>query len=59
VRTTEGVGFEDLSALGLTPDADPVRLYAGLDLIETHGGRLTATAAGRLVLDRLIAELAG
>jgi oxygen-independent coproporphyrinogen-3 oxidase len=53
LRTDEGVALGDLAPLEIAP----ARL-AGLDgLARVCAGRLTATAKGRLVLDRLIAEL--
>ena len=58
LRTTEGVGFEELCALSLTADAAQVLDLADLGLVRADGGRLTATPRGRLVLDRLTAELA-
>jgi oxygen-independent coproporphyrinogen-3 oxidase len=55
LRTTEGVAGADLAPL----DISPARL-AGLEgLLTRAAGRLVATAAGRPVLDRVIAELAG
>ena len=59
LRTTEGVAFGDLAALALTAGAERVRHLAALGLVRTGDGRLTATPAGRLVLDRLTIELAG
>ena len=58
LRTTEGVALAELSALGLVDGAGRVRDVAELGLAHVSGGRLTATARGRLVLDRLTAELA-
>ncbi len=54
LRTHEGVGLSELAALAI-PEA---RLEALGGLVDLAGGRLIATAAGRPVLDRVIAELA-
>jgi oxygen-independent coproporphyrinogen-3 oxidase len=56
LRTSEGVAFEDLAPLPLTEDKLMELARAGL--IEAAQGRLFATAPGRLVLDRITAELA-
>lgn len=56
MRIREGVSFSELTALGLTPAA--VRGFVDLGLIADDPQRLRATAAGRLVLDRLTFELA-
>jgi oxygen-independent coproporphyrinogen-3 oxidase len=55
LRTVEGVALADLAPLAIPPD----RLAALADLVAQTGGRLVATRAGRPVLDRVIAELAG
>jgi oxygen-independent coproporphyrinogen-3 oxidase len=57
LRTTEGVAFQDLAALPITEPKLMDLAQAGL--IAASGGRLYATAQGRLVLDRVTAELAG
>jgi oxygen-independent coproporphyrinogen-3 oxidase len=54
LRTFEGVAMKELAPLGL--DEVRVRDFAGL--AEISEGRLTVTAAGRPVLDRIIRELA-
>jgi oxygen-independent coproporphyrinogen-3 oxidase len=56
LRTLEGVGLEELEPL--RPEAARIRALSDAGLIEPCGGRLVATGAGRLVLDRLTAELA-
>lgn len=58
LRIDDGVGFDEMSALGLTPDLPKVRdlVEAGLLVDDRH--RLRATRAGRLVLDRLTGALA-
>lgn len=56
LRTVEGAPLEALAPLPLNAEA-----LAGLRsrrLVRVRGGRLTATPRGRLVLDRLCAELA-
>jgi oxygen-independent coproporphyrinogen-3 oxidase len=58
LRTTEGVRFEDVEALGLRPDSPIVRDMAEDGLLASDPERLVATPAGRLVLDRLTSELA-
>jgi putative oxygen-independent coproporphyrinogen III oxidase len=59
LRIDDGVGWEEVAVLGLSPDAARVRTLRELDLIADDPGRLRATRAGRLVLDRLTTELAG
>jgi oxygen-independent coproporphyrinogen-3 oxidase len=56
LRTVEGVGLQEIAPLGPDPEAIDQLARAGLILVQ--GGRLIATAAGRLVLDRLTTELA-
>ena len=58
LRTTEGVRWTELATLGLGPGADRVRQLAELGLLRADTDRVAATARGRLVLDRLTAELA-
>jgi coproporphyrinogen III oxidase-like Fe-S oxidoreductase len=58
LRTDEGVGWNEVAALGLTADAAKVRDLRDLGLLADDPARLRATRAGRLVLDRLTAELA-
>jgi oxygen-independent coproporphyrinogen-3 oxidase len=54
LRTQEGVAAADLAPLAIPPAR-----FAELDgLVRLADGRLTATARGRPVLDRVIAELA-
>lgn len=55
LRTVEGVKLVDLAALSIPAP----RLAALEGLVRAADGRLIATAAGRPVLDRVIAELAG
>lgn len=58
LRIAEGVRFEEVAALGLTPAHPDVRHFVELGLLADDPARLRATAAGRQVLDRLTAELA-
>ena len=58
LRTCEGVCWRDLAPLGLTRISAATTSLAGLGLIDANETRLRATAAGRPVLDRVIAELA-
>jgi oxygen-independent coproporphyrinogen-3 oxidase len=58
LRIVEGVRFAELAALGLSPDHPTVRRMADLGLVAQDPQRLRATPHGRLVLDRLTAELA-
>lgn len=57
LRVLEGVPFEEVAALGLNVRAHKVAELRGLGLLEPDITRLRATPAGRLVLDRLTAEL--
>ncbi|HEY0436873.1 MAG TPA: radical SAM family heme chaperone HemW [Phenylobacterium sp.] len=57
LRITEGVPLGELAALGLTEER--LAPLVELGLIAQDPERLRATPAGRLVLDRLTAELAG
>ncbi len=58
LRIAEGVRFEEVAALGLTPTHPDVRHFVELGLLVDDPARLRATAAGRQVLDRLTADLA-
>jgi coproporphyrinogen III oxidase-like Fe-S oxidoreductase len=55
----DGVDLEQISALsGHDPiDRDAVARLVGQELLEQEGSRLRATAAGRLVLNSLLAEI--
>jgi oxygen-independent coproporphyrinogen-3 oxidase len=55
LRTVEGVALADLAPLAIPPS----RIERMGGLVRPVDGRLRATAAGRPVLDRVIAELAG
>jgi oxygen-independent coproporphyrinogen-3 oxidase len=59
LRTLEGVGWASLSPLGLTPEAPKVNSLAAAGLVILTAERMWATPAGRLVLDRVVSELAG
>jgi oxygen-independent coproporphyrinogen-3 oxidase len=58
LRTVEGVRWSDLAPLGLSPPDPRVRAAETLGLIISDAQGLRATGPGRLVLDRLTAELA-
>ncbi|MET3664014.1 radical SAM family heme chaperone HemW [Caulobacter sp. 1776] len=58
LRIDDGVGFDELTALGLTPDAPKVRDLVETGLLADDAKRLRATRIGRLVLDRLTGALA-
>ena len=58
LRTHEGVCWRDLAPLGLTRASAATASLAHLGLIDAGETRLRATAAGRPLLDRVIAELA-
>jgi oxygen-independent coproporphyrinogen-3 oxidase len=55
LRIDEGVPLAEVSALALAPER--IDGFVELGLLADAPGRLRATAAGRLVLDRLTAEL--
>jgi putative oxygen-independent coproporphyrinogen III oxidase len=59
LRTLEGVAFAELSPLGLSPGHPRVTPLAEAGLIAADDQRIRATAAGRLLLDRVTGELAG
>jgi putative oxygen-independent coproporphyrinogen III oxidase len=59
LRINEGVSFNDLVALDLTPDHHRVAQLTQLGLITTHGNRLCATPQGRTLLDAVTSVLAG
>lgn len=56
LRISDGIPIADIAALELT--GDRLASFVELGLIADDPDRLRATAAGRLVLDRLTAELA-
>jgi len=57
LRIDEGVAFAELAALGLAADGAGVERLRDLGLVAEDRLRLRATRAGRLVLNRLTAEL--
>jgi oxygen-independent coproporphyrinogen-3 oxidase len=59
LRTVEGVAFYEVAALHLRPDHPTVRHLVDLGLLVGEPDRLLPTAAGRRLLDRVTAELAG
>ena len=58
LRTVEGVALGDLEPLGLSGDADRLARLVDAGLLTLTAEILVATPAGRLVLDRVTAELA-
>ncbi|MGA0606044.1 radical SAM family heme chaperone HemW [Phenylobacterium sp. VNQ135] len=58
LRVGEGVAFEEVAALGLTPDSPIVRRLVELALLADDAQRLRATPAGGRVLDSLTTALA-
>ena len=58
LRIDDGVGFDEMAPLGLTPDQVKVRDLVEAGLLADDPARLRATRAGRLVLDRLTGALA-
>lgn len=58
LRVDDGVGFDEMAALDLTPDLPKVRDLVEAGLLADDPMRLRATRAGRLVLDRLTGALA-
>jgi len=59
LRINEGVSFNDLVALDLTPDHHRVVQLVELGLITTEANRLCATPQGRALLDAVTSVLAG
>jgi oxygen-independent coproporphyrinogen-3 oxidase len=58
LRIDDGVGFEEMAPLGLSPDLPKVRDLVETGLLVDDRQRLRATRQGRLVLDRLTGALA-
>jgi oxygen-independent coproporphyrinogen-3 oxidase len=59
LRISEGVAVGEVAALGLAEESPVVAVLAESGFLSAAEGRLIATAAGRRVLDRVIAELVG
>lgn len=57
LRIRDGVAFDEIAVLGLTTDHPAVRGLIEGGFLQADADRLRATAAGRLVLDRLTSEL--
>lgn len=57
LRLAEGLSIDRLKRLGLAPDAVQLRDLVFAGYLEDRADRLVATSAGRLVLNRLIAEI--
>ena len=58
LRIDDGVGFDEMAPLGLTPTLAKVRDLVETGLLADDSNRLRATRSGRLVLDRLTETLA-
>ena len=59
LRLAEGIDVKRLAAIdGRDLDQQRIAQLEAQGLVKSHKGRLHATGAGRLVLDRLIVELA-
>jgi oxygen-independent coproporphyrinogen-3 oxidase len=58
LRTLEGVAWESLAPLGISLQCPRVRTFVAAGLVEADASGLRATAAGRMVLDRLTSDLA-
>lgn len=58
LRIDDGVLFDEMAPLGLTPDLPKVRDLVEAGLLVDDRNRLRATRAGRLLLDRLTGALA-
>nr|WP_295110119.1 radical SAM family heme chaperone HemW [uncultured Caulobacter sp.] len=58
LRIDDGVRFDEMAPLGLTPDLPKIRDLVQTGLLVDDANRLRATRAGRLVLDRLTGTLA-
>lgn len=57
LRIDAGVGFDEIGALGLTPDDPKIALLTADGLLAPDREHLRATRQGRLVLDSLTAAL--
>ena len=58
MRTVEGVQIAELAPLGLRPGHPTIADLVAAGLVQVSSGALRATAQGRLVLNRLVSELA-
>ena len=58
LRTVEGVRLAELAPLGLSADHPLIADLARAGMVRMSDGALRATAEGRLVLNRLVSELA-
>lgn len=58
LRIEDGVSWDEMTPLGLSAQVPAVIDFAALGLVRVSDRGLAATALGRRVLDRLIAELA-
>ncbi|MBV9508903.1 MAG: coproporphyrinogen III oxidase [Caulobacteraceae bacterium] len=58
LRLSDGVAWPELSPLNLSAESPAARDLAGHGLVELGAARLSATARGRAVLDRVVEALA-
>ncbi len=58
LRTSEGVDLAELTAIGVAAESPAVADMSQAGMVRVEAGRITATSAGRLLLDRITAELA-
>jgi oxygen-independent coproporphyrinogen-3 oxidase len=58
LRIDDGVAFDEVAVLGLSPDTPRVKSLVEAGLLADDRHRLRATRSGRLVLDRLTGMLA-
>jgi oxygen-independent coproporphyrinogen-3 oxidase len=59
LRTVEGVRWPELGAMGLSSQDEEILLMVEQGLVLSDTDKLTATPRGRLLLDHLVARLAG
>lgn len=59
LRLDTGLSLSRIAAVGAVPEPEALRDLADLGLIAVEGDRLVATPRGRLVLNSVIARLAG
>lgn len=57
LRTVEGVGLDELTALGLSREAEPLAGLIEDDFLSQRGQRIVATRRGRPVLDGVLRAL--
>ena len=57
LRVSEGVAIGHITELGFALNAGKLAEYEGLGLITNANGRLALTRGGRLMADRIAADL--